>query len=169
MIFRRIFLLMILACAVLPAHASDRVPIFRYEDDSNGVVKTKVLVPTGSVVRFRVKSMNDKVQGDLKIAVADKNGKPLKLKDDKVAMWKLLGENQQEEVTVPNTQKLTFVLSSFRAASKLYPEKMIDPWSAEKQDPLNEINTLEFREPKRGEPKDKGNVVIEVKIIPPKF
>lgn len=154
---------------IAPVSASD-APIMDYEERNNEIVQTKTFVPTGSVVKFRVKSMEKIKPGTLRVAVTDTAKNPLKIKDDKVAMWKLLGAGQQEEVSVPSTQRLMFTVAKYRPGTKLYKEKLFEPWSAEGKNIQGDTNALEFREPTTGDdPAEKGNVVIEVKIIPPKF
>lgn len=159
-------LLVIVACST-PLSASANPSLTK--DQITGYCLSARVIPTSTTVKIRVSKTNlSKIKG-LSFAAASKDGDPIKI-GEKTALWNLAGEDQQEKVCIPNSQKLGIFVGQFKKGTKWSPEGFDPIWDITSCTQHGEYFECVFSEPREDVPEDqKESVTLEVKFKPPEF
>lgn len=135
-------------------------------DPARGFVGSPLVVPTGSIIRFRF--INAKNLPDtLSLAVTGiKDLEPVPLKEGP-AIWKLVGAEQQEQAVLLKSQRVRIIVGNFIPKKPASPAKVIR-WGAEQCTKHGDTFDCIYREPV-AQSSTSGELQIELKVIPPAF
>lgn len=166
MLSNRVYLLTAL-CAISTVFAQTAFasPSFSL-DTARGFITSPLVIPTGSVIRFRFLSGRN-LSKNLSLAVtAATDFEPIPLKEG-TAIWKLVDAEQQEQAILLKSQKLRIIVGNFVPKKPTSSARVIR-WGAEQCTPHGDTFDCIYRQPVPPS-STSGELRIELKVIPPAF
>jgi hypothetical protein len=133
------------------------------KDPVSGFCLSEKVIPTSTSVKIRVSKTKLPTIKGLSFAAASIKGDPIKVSETTTTLWKIAGEDQQEKLCIPNSQRFGIFVGNYKKGTKWSAEGFSTKWDIATCTQHGDYFECVFTEPRIDVPEDqKESVTLEV-------